>query len=72
MNIGFEPSIAVSRKFGKLGFNVFAGYQVAVFHGKVKPRGYTKAYLVNPNNNERVHANWDGFRFGGGLSYFID
>lgn len=67
MNFALQPTITVNGKWGRLGANAFAGYNLTVAAGKFSTIGGDNLLLNYPDHNE-LQADWSGLRVGGGLT----
>lgn len=64
-----QPTVDVAARFGHIGFNVFAGYNIALTVDPLKSVNGQHTKLVS--NNKDVRADWSGARVGGGVSFFL-
>ena len=64
LNVALQPTFALTRRFGPLGLNVFAGYHVMIVQGKLKLKENKDAFLA-------VKADWSGLRVGVGAVLFL-
>lgn len=70
INIGFQPTLSLSKRVGYIGASVFASYQATIVNGKLKFIENKDLYLVD-NRSQEVYAIWDGVRFGLGISCYF-
>ncbi len=70
-NFVLQPTLTLGGRFGLIGLQGFAGYNVSVITGKLNEVG-TPGYLQANGQNSVACANWSGLRVGGGLSLYIN
>lgn len=70
LNVFVQPTVTAVGRFGQLGINGFVGYNANLIKGNLNEIGNNDSYLSL--NQNPVHADWSGWRVGGGLSFFFD
>lgn len=66
VNYFMQPTLTINGKWGRVGANLFLGYNTEIAKGKFKPY-----HEIEPDVN-KLTADWSGVRVGGGLSFAIN
>jgi hypothetical protein len=70
INGALQPDFSISKKFGRLGIHVIAGYSFTVLKGKLFLNDSDENFLLGPGD-KAVKSEWDGVRLGFGVHYFF-
>lgn len=70
LNLTAEPTILLTKEFGRVGVHAFAGYNITVVSGKLFSKENEGAFLIG-SDNKPLKADWTGYRFGVGLDYTL-
>lgn len=69
MNVVVQPTLTLTRRFGRLAINCYAGYHLTILSGKLRSKEKKDAYLVDDRGP--VKADWSGLRIGMSASVFL-
>ncbi|HZY77900.1 MAG TPA: hypothetical protein VFE50_00160 [Cyclobacteriaceae bacterium] len=68
LNFAVQPAIYVTREIGRFGFHLKGGYNITWLKGYLAEDGATDVFKYN---NEKISADWNGYRVEAGVSIFL-